>query len=95
MSGARLQWPRHTHLVNSQSDLGRHAIINTHIFEGLHYIEVGLAAGDDAKTWIGAVHHDPVEAIDPGEFARRVDFVLVQSPLLVQGLLFCVSRPRQ
>ena len=58
-----------------------------HVVQGLHDIEVGLARGDDAEARRRAVDDDAVEAVDPGEFPRRVDLVLVEAPLLLQGLV--------
>ena len=84
---ARFQRPGHAYLVDSQPDLRRHRLSDTHIFQRLHDIQVGLAAGDDAQARLGTVHYDPVEVIRPGKCPRCVDFVLVEAQFLVQWLV--------
>ena len=57
------------------------------ILERLHDVEVSLTRSDDAKAGVGAIQRDTIEAIDPGKFAGRIDFVFVEAELLLQRLV--------
>ena len=87
MGGAGLQRPGHPHFVHSQADFGRHRVGNAHVLQRLHHVEIGLAAGDDAKARIRAVDHNAVEPVGPGELPGRVDLVPVQAQFLLQRLV--------
>ena len=82
-----LQGPGHAHLIHSNTDFRGGRLVNPHILQCLHDIQIGLARGDNAQPWIGAVYYDGVQVVDPCELSGSINFVFVQPPLLVQGFV--------
>ena len=88
VGGARLQRPGHAHLVDAQANLRGHGVVDAHVLQRLHHVQIGLAGGDDAKARIGAIHDDAVEAVHPGKLPRRIDLVFVEPQFLLQRLVW-------
>ena len=77
MRQARFQRPGHADFEYPDADVGADGFGNAHVFKRLHDIEVRLARGDDAKAGVGAILHDPIQAVDPGKFAGSIDLIFV------------------
>src|SRR5690606_35948116 len=60
-----LERPHHADLVQAQADGGRGGLVDAEIVERLAYVEVALAAGDDAELRIRAVDHRAVQVVEP------------------------------
>ncbi len=81
-----LQRPGHAHLVDDEADFGGVRFVDAEIVERLADIEIGFAAGDDAKAPLRAIHHHAIELVGPGKGECRIELVLVQAHLLLQRL---------
>ena len=87
MGQPRLQGPGHADFENPNADFRANSLGNPHVLKRLHNVEVSLTRRDDAKSGVGAIQYDPIQAIDPRKFAGRIDFVLVEAKLLLQRLV--------
>ncbi len=73
-----LERPGHAHLVNRQTDGAGVILVNAQFFERLAHVQIGLAAGHDAETPVGAVQHGLVQFVGTRERQDRVDLVAVK-----------------
>ena len=53
-------------------------IIDPHIIERLHDIQIRLARSDDAKARSGAVQRHFVQLVRVGKFSRGIDLVFIE-----------------
>jgi len=80
----RLQRPDHAALEQAQPDARAGGLVQSEVGQRLARVEVGLAAGDDAKARVGRVHHRVVELVGAAVGERGVQLVVQQARLLLQ-----------
>ncbi len=87
MGHARLEGPGHADLIDAQADFSGHHIVDTHVLQRLHDVQIGLARSDNTQPRLRAIHYQTVDAVDTGELPRRIDLELVEPQLLFQRLV--------
>ena len=82
----RLQRPGAADLVQPQAKLIGPHLVNAKVIHRLAYIEIGLAAGDDADFWRApAGNHDAVELVGAHKGQHCVALVVLQPRFLRQN----------
>ena len=82
-----LQGPRHTHFKHADADGCCELLINPHVLQRLHHVEIGFARSHNPQPGIRAVYHHMVQSIDARKFPRCINLELVESSLLLQRLI--------
>ncbi len=82
-----IEGPGHSDFVNGEADLSGEGIIDTEIPECLSYIQIGFAGADNTEAALWRVHNHFIQAVDPGKFSSRIDFMLVETDFLFKAVI--------